>query len=85
MISTQRRKPGQLSTAWAKCSVNDGLAPLRFPDEYFDLIFNQSVFTHFDENYQDAWLIELERVTKPGGVLLLAVSGEYPFSQLEKV
>ena len=55
-----------------------------FPDAYFDLIFNHSVFTHLDENYQDAWLAELERVTKPGGVLVLSVSGQHPFSELEK-
>jgi SAM-dependent methyltransferase len=69
--------------SWVKCSVNNGLPPLDFPDAYFDLIFNHSVFTHLDENYQDAWLAELERVTKPGGVLVLSVSGQHPFSQLE--
>lgn len=52
---------------WAKFSVNQPLPPLNFPDEYFDLIFNHSVFTHLDETYQDAWLLELERITKPGG------------------
>ena len=69
---------------WVKCSVNNGLPPLDFPDGHFDLIFNQSVFTHLDENYQDAWLAELVRVTKPGGVLVLSVSGEHPFSELIK-
>ncbi|MCC6194230.1 MAG: class I SAM-dependent methyltransferase [Burkholderiales bacterium] len=69
---------------WVKCSVNDGLPPLNFPDGYFDLIFNQSVFTHLDENYQDAWLAELVRVTRPGGTLVLSVSGDHPFSQLVK-
>jgi len=69
---------------WAKFSVNRGLPPLEFPDEHFDLVFNHSVFTHLDEQYQDAWLVELERVTKPGGLLIVSVSGEYPFSLLEK-
>jgi SAM-dependent methyltransferase len=69
---------------WVKCSVNEGLPPLAFPNEYFDLVFNQSVFTHLDESYQDAWLAELVRVTKPGGVLVLSVSGEHPFSELVK-
>lgn len=69
---------------WVKCSVNDGLPPLAFPDGHFDLIFNQSVFTHLDEHYQDAWLAELVRVTKPGGTLVLSVSGEHPFAQLVK-
>lgn len=67
---------------WVRCSVNGGLPPLDFPDGHFDLVFNQSVFTHLDERYQDAWLAELSRVTRPGGVLVLSVSGEHPFSQL---
>jgi SAM-dependent methyltransferase len=66
---------------WVEASVNQGRPPLDFPDEHFDLIFNQSVFTHLDESYQDAWLAELVRVTKPGGSLVLSVSGEHPFSE----
>jgi SAM-dependent methyltransferase len=69
---------------WVKCSVNDGLPPLAFPDGFFDLVFNQSVFTHLDEAYQDAWLAELVRVTKPGAALVLSVSGNHPFSELVK-
>ncbi len=64
--------------------MNQGLPPLDFPDEHFDLVFNHSVFTHLDESYQDAWLVELERITKPGGVLVLSVSGEGPFADVEK-
>ena len=70
---------------WAKFSVNQPLPPLNFPDEYFDLIFNHSVFTHLDETYQDAWLLELERITKPGGWLVLSVSGDHVFeSSIQK-
>jgi SAM-dependent methyltransferase len=74
----------QAHIPWVKCSVNNGLPPLDFPDGHFDLIFNQSVFTHLDETYQDAWLAELVRVTKPGGTLVLSVSGEHPFADLVK-
>jgi SAM-dependent methyltransferase len=69
---------------WVTCSVNQGLPPLDFPDEHFDLVFNHSVFTHMDESYQDAWLVELERITKPGGALVLSVSGKGPFADVEK-
>jgi SAM-dependent methyltransferase len=69
---------------WVKSAVNGGLPPLDFPDEWFDLIFNQSVFTHLDESYQDAWLAELVRITKPGGALVLSVSGEHPFAEFVK-
>ena len=40
---------------------NQPLPPLDYPDATFDLIFNHSVFTHIDEQYQDAWLAELLR------------------------
>lgn len=55
--------------------VNDWLPPLPHPSETFDLVIGFSVFTHLDEEYQDAWLRELWRVTKPGATLLLTVNG----------
>ncbi len=55
-----------------------------FPDAFFDFVYCQSVFTHIDETYQDAWLAELQRIVKPGGRLLLSVNGEQSFQQLEK-
>jgi SAM-dependent methyltransferase len=58
---------------WA---VNGPLPPLRYPDKFFDFAFALSVFTHLDENYQDAWLRELKRVLKPNGLLLATVHGE---------
>lgn len=72
----------QENIPWATCSQNLGLPPLDFPDNTFDLVFNQSVFTHLDEHYQNAWLKELSRVVKPGGRLLLSVAGELPFKNL---
>jgi ubiquinone/menaquinone biosynthesis C-methylase UbiE len=70
---------------WAKFHVNGGLPPLDFPDDYFDLIYNQSVFTHLDEEYQDAWLAELSRVTKPGGTLVLSANCDKGFHDFEKI
>jgi len=70
--------------AWAAehiphCSfaVNAPEPPLAYPDGAFDLVFNHSVFTHIDERRQDAWLGELQRVTRPGGLLVLSVHGEW--------
>jgi SAM-dependent methyltransferase len=71
----------QRHVPWVKCSRNTGLPPLDFPAGHFDLVFNQSVFTHLDESYQDAWLAELVRVTRPGAALVLSVSGEHPFAE----
>jgi len=56
--------------------VNPPLPPTGYPDGAFDLIFAISVFTHLDENFQDAWLPELKRITRPGAILILSVHGE---------
>ena len=64
-------------------TVNNGLPPTEFPDAFFDFVYSQSVFTHLDEAYQDAWLAELQRIVKPGGRLLLSVNGEHSFGHFE--
>jgi acetyltransferase-like isoleucine patch superfamily enzyme/SAM-dependent methyltransferase len=61
---------------YAKPIVNTDDPPLPFADGTFDLIFNHSVFTHIDEQRQDAWLTELHRVTRPGGFVILSTHGE---------
>jgi len=64
---------------FASFQTNQPLPPLSYGDGFFDLVFNHSVFTHIDEDYQDAWLAELRRVTKPGGFLVLSVHGDHAF------
>ena len=75
----------QAHIPWAMCVVNPWRPPLPYPDGHFDLIFNQSVFTHLDEDYQDVWLQELMRVTRPGAAVVLSVSGEGPFAEFVKL
>jgi SAM-dependent methyltransferase len=69
---------------FATFTCNEGLPPLPYPDGYFDVIVNHSVFTHLPEDYQDAWLGELGRVTRPGGHLALSVAGLHAFEGLVK-
>lgn len=66
---------------WIETSVTQGLPPLPYGDGSFDLIFNHSVMSHLDEDYQDAWLAELARVLRPGGVVTLTVHGQHAFDQ----
>jgi SAM-dependent methyltransferase len=40
-----------------------------------DLILSHSVFTHLPEDVQLAWLSELARLLKPGGLLLASIHG----------
>lgn len=48
---------------------------LPFEDNSFDLVYAISVFTHI-EHLTDAWLMELRRVLKPGGHLMVSVHTE---------
>ena len=73
----------QENLPYATAKVNQTQPPLDYPDGFFDLVFNHSVFTHIDEADQDAWLAELRRVTKPGGMVLLTVHGERAFHEFE--
>jgi ubiquinone/menaquinone biosynthesis C-methylase UbiE len=45
---------------------------LPFADEYFDLIYAGSVFTHIDD-LADTWLLELRRILKPDGRLYITI------------
>jgi SAM-dependent methyltransferase len=58
---------------YCRFTVTQPDPPLPYADGSFDLVFNHSVFTHIDEHRQDAWLTELQRVTRPGGLLVLSV------------
>jgi SAM-dependent methyltransferase len=54
---------------------NEPLPPLAVESGHFDLVWALSVFTHLVESWS-AWLLELHRVLKPGGILLATFMGE---------
>ena len=64
-------------------SVNGPLPPLPYADGSFDLIYGVSVFTHLSEEHQRAWLPELRRILKPGGLLLLSFHSKNVWQPLE--
>jgi SAM-dependent methyltransferase len=49
--------------------------PLDRPDASYDACLALSVFTHLPDGAYDAWLRELARVIRPGGVLLATLHG----------
>jgi len=57
--------------------------PLPYPDGSFDIIYCVSVFTHLEEDMQDAWLAELKRILKAGGTLLFTVHGAAAARELD--
>jgi SAM-dependent methyltransferase len=56
--------------------ANDLGPPLGYDDESFDFVYSISAFTHLDADLQLAWMDELKRVTKRGGMILITVHGE---------
>jgi SAM-dependent methyltransferase len=59
--------------SFADFSLSKESPPIDYGSNTFDFIYAISVFTHLDEDYQFRWLEELQRIAKPGAVLLLTV------------
>ena len=56
---------------FAKFTTNGATPPLEYEDGKFDFIYAVSVFTHLDENLQFQWLLELRRVLRTEGILII--------------
>lgn len=77
------------NVAWCSKNFSDGtfvacplMPPTSLASESVDLIVGISVFTHLDEIAQDAWLQELRRLLRPGGIALLTILSEHSFCEL---
>jgi SAM-dependent methyltransferase len=69
--------------AWCQANLPGGdfltaplWPPMAVPDQSFDAIFGLSVMTHLTEDVQQAWLGELHRILKPGGIALISFGGD---------
>lgn len=51
------------------------LPPSNYADRSFDLVYGLSVITHLEKATRDAWLVELARIIKPGGYLIVTYMG----------
>ncbi|MBD3276682.1 MAG: methyltransferase domain-containing protein [Candidatus Aegiribacteria sp.] len=60
---------------FVKVSVNGYNPPTGFSDDFFNIVYAISVFTHLSEEMQAPWLKELVRITAPGGHIILTVHG----------
>jgi SAM-dependent methyltransferase len=59
----------------ARFTVNGPMPPLPYETASFDLVYAFSVFTHFTEPMQFAWIQEMARVIRPDGHLIISVHG----------
>jgi SAM-dependent methyltransferase len=66
----------------AEFSTNGISPPTRHEHDFFDIIYCVSLFTHLDENLQNAWLAELARILKPGGILVATTHGRLTYNAL---
>jgi len=57
------------------------LPALPLPDATFDLVYAFSVFTHIDE-LESAWLLELNRIMKPGAYAWLSIQSDDTWKQI---
>jgi SAM-dependent methyltransferase len=57
------------------------LPHLPFEDQYFDLVYCSSVFTHIGD-LPDSTLLELRRILSPGGLVYLTVHDEHSVNAL---
>lgn len=55
--------------------ANDPLPPSPFEPGSFDLAYSISILTHLNEASQDAWLAEIARLLRPGGLAVLTTMG----------
>jgi SAM-dependent methyltransferase len=69
---------------FARFSSNRLAPPLAYANGSFDLVYALSVFTHLPEPLQLAWIHELERVLRPGGLLLLTTHGGHYRDRLSR-
>ncbi|MEA3494587.1 MAG: class I SAM-dependent methyltransferase [Bacteroidota bacterium] len=58
-----------------KFSQNNLVPELSYEDNFFDLIYGISIFTHLSEEMHHKWFEELIRILKTGGILLLTTQG----------
>jgi SAM-dependent methyltransferase len=79
----------EVNISWCLENIPDAAAfqqiplmpPMPYDDSLFDLVYGLSVITHLEEPTRNAWLSELARVTKAGGVCVLSFMS--PFHVLQ--
>jgi SAM-dependent methyltransferase len=78
------RDVDKVNVEWCKANLSDiGVElcdfypPLDLESSSVDMIYGISVMTHLTEGAQFAWLKELRRVLKTGGICILSTHGDY--------
>jgi len=65
-------------------TVNALESPLDYDADSFDVVYALSVFTHLPLWLQAHWMRELQRVLKPGGMLVISLHGDALLNKLTR-
>ncbi len=57
-------------------SRNNLTPPLNYSNNIFDIVYGISIFTHLSKEMHFAWISELKRIVKKGGIILLTTAGK---------
>jgi SAM-dependent methyltransferase len=61
---------------------NTSLPQIAMPDSSLDLVSAFSVFTHI-ESYDTAWLMEIRRILRPGGIAWITIHGDRTWAEVK--
>ncbi len=56
--------------------VGKTLPPMNYENNKFDFLYAISVLTHLNEEMQNSWLMEFQRILKPDAILIVSYRGE---------
>jgi len=68
--------------SFSKFDVNNLLPPLKYENDFFDLVYARSVFTHLGKEVQLEWINEMRRILKPGGMFYFTTHGKNTITPL---
>ena len=56
--------------------------PTNYEDEYFDLVYGFSIFTHIEGHIQEEWIKEIHRILNRRGIFIFTTHGRFFYSKL---
>jgi SAM-dependent methyltransferase len=68
--------------SFVRARTNGRVPPLPYPNESFDFVYALSVFTHLPNHAASAWMSEMLRVLRPGGLFFFTTHGTSYLEQL---